>query len=572
MWTSTGSFNQNESESTTPIVEEAIPIQLSQINAQRAQLTALEGKLLEKGLQSYNPDILMKAQTYWTQIMEREKSDMKSVYIDPRDFADSQGYKEKQYAVSFDLLRRMSRVPLIRSIIGTRQAQVSAFSRPQQDRFETGFIIQKKRDYYEAEQKELSSQDKKIIKQITDFVLKGGSASNAWHGDSFDDFLKKIVDDSLSLDQATFEVARNQAGEPTEYRAVDGATIRIASTIDDEEEESDGDAKFGYLPSHVQLIEGTVHHEYYPWELCFGTRNTTTDIYRNGYGRSELEDLVEIVTYMLNADTYNGKFFTQGSNPKGILKISGNVNTNRIQEFRQQWQSMIAGVGNAWKIPVIQSDEMDFVDMQKNNTDMQFSTWQEYLLKIACSMYKISPEELGFSVGSAGGGGSMFESGTEARLMYSRDKGLIPLLKAIEFWITKYLVEPIDEAYEFRFAGYDTDGKEKELELDLKLVNSFVGYKEMRKKWNYKEELEEGDFPLNSAWIQRTGALEMQQQQQESTEAAQQDEGEEGDDFSWDNMGDEGEESGSEDVWESLDKGHSANPMMNDLIEFWNEL
>ena len=200
---------------------------------------------------------------------------------------------------------------------------------------------------------------------------------------------------------------------------------------------------------------------------------------------------------------------------------------------------------------------------------MQFSTWQEYLLKIACSIYKISPEELGFPVSSGGGGGGLFESGTEARLMYSKDKGLIPLLKSIEFWINKYLVEPLDDEFEFAFVGYNQDSKKDELEQDLKLVGSFVGWKEMRKKWNYAEELEEGDFPLNSAWIQRTGALEMQQQSQENDQAV---DGYE--DNTWNSLdaGTDDSNGETDDIWASLDKGISANPMTNDLIEFWNNL
>ena len=561
----TGDDNKKESASIT---DADIPSQLEFINQQRHKLQMQEGQLLEKGLGSVDPDVLIKANQHWKDIQERQDSNFKSTIIDPLGMNDGLGFKHKKTTLTNNTLRRMAKAPMIRSIIGTRQTQVGAFSRPQANRFQPGFMIRKKRDYYSEEDAELTSADKKERKRLTDFLLKGGDNRHKWHGDNFEMFLKKIVDDSLTLDAGTFEVIRNNFGEPVKYLATDGATMAVAASFDDENYKGvPKTKKFGYLPSYVQLIDGEVNAEYYPWELCYGVRNIGTDIFRNGYGRSELEDMIEIITYMLSADTYNGKFFTQGSNPKGIIKISGNVNTNRLAEFRQQWMSMVAGVGNAHKIPVLESDKMEWIDLQQKNTDMEFGKWQEYLLKVACSIYKISPDEIGFDVGSAGGGGSMFESGTEAKLKFSKDKGLIPLLKQIEYWINHWIIEPLNEDFEFTFVGYDADTKEKEIEMDLKLVESFVGHKEMRKKWGFNEEFEEGDFPLSNAWIQRMGQVEMAEMGDQGFEDGE-------DPSDWDNLDTEDDYDLDEDMQKSLKSimlGESDNPMTNELIELWNE-
>lgn len=50
-----------------------------------------------------------------------------------------------------------------------------------------------------------------------------------------------------------------------------------------------------------QIIRHPVSDEYvvfYPWELGYGVRNKTTNVLRNGYGCSELETLIEIVTWI----------------------------------------------------------------------------------------------------------------------------------------------------------------------------------------------------------------------------------------------------------------------------------
>lgn len=537
--------------------ELSIPSQLEAIAQSRGLLAAKEGALLEKGLSSMNPDVLIKATNYWNDVQQRESSGAKSIIIDPNDFNQSLGYKHKANSLSFQMLRRMSHTPIIRAIITTRQAQVSAFASPQSSRFDTGFVVRKKKLYYDQSIQEPTPKEQEEARRITEFLINCGDNRRKWHADNFDSFLKKLVEDSLSMDQGTFEVVRNNKGIPIEFLATDGATIRIADSYDDDEYQGqDKEEIFGYLPSYVQVIDGEPRVEYYPWELCLGIRNDSSDIMRNGYGRSELEDLVNIVTWMLFGDAYNGKFFSQGAAPRGLIKVAGNINQSRLQEFKQQWMAMVSGVQNAWKVPIIESDKMEFIDLQKNNTDMQFGLWQEYLIKVACAIYKMAPEEAGFSLGNAAGNSPTFESNNEARLKYSRDKGLKPLLKSIQFWINKYVVEPLNEDFEFVFVGMDVESKEKELELDIKMSESFGGYKEARVKWGLPKELEKGDFPLNQVYMSMMNTMAMQDQGNESTDFVDQ----------------QGEDAEYEDTWDNLDKGElSDNPLQNDLMSWWKE-
>lgn len=547
-------------QKSSVIVEEGIPARLEAINKERTKLLAEEGILLEKGLQSEHPEVLIKANEYWADVQNRQSSGIKSTIVDPYEINDSVGYKQKSFNLSYQLLRRMAQTPLIRAVITTRQAQISAFSSPQSDRFETGFVVRKKREYYTTEEPKLSGADKKEIKRITDFLLNCGDDTNQWHGDNFDKFLKKLTEDALVLDQGTFEVVRNYRGIPVEFLATDGGTFRIASSYDDDSYvEKDKIKKFGYLPSYVQVLDGRVLNEYYPWELCFGVRNDCTDIRRNGYGRSELEDLIDIVTYMLFGDAYNGKFFSQGASPKGLIKVSGNVNSNRIQEFRQQWMSMVAGVMNAWKVPIIESEKMEWIDLQKSNTDMQFANWQEYLIKVVCAVYKIAPEEIGFASGSGTNKGGMFEgSNTESRLKYSQDKGLRPLLKSIQFWINKYIVQPLNPEFEFIFAGIDSDSRSAELDLDIKMVQNFGGWMEARRKWGLPDEFDKNDFPLNQIYFQKMQQDAMQVQQDQNTQEVNDQ---------------EAAMNNTSEVWDNLDKAElSDNPFMNDLNSMWKHL
>jgi len=471
---------------------------------ERRKIDIQEQLHLKKWLESNDPDLLIKAQLHLEDVEKRKTSGIKTLIFDPEERNQGDGYLRKAKALTFGTLRAMSKTPIISAIIKTRVEQVSEFTTPQTDRFQPGFVIRPKvRTFFrDVDKEEPNEKLQARIDKAVEFVLNCGENSNSWHGDTFDKFTRKLIPDSLALDQATFEVVRNRRGQPVEMMAVDAATMRIADSYEDDEyanQNRDRKKINGYYPSFVQILDGVIRNEYYPWELCFGIRNHNTSIYNNAYGSSELEELMNIVTWMLNSDTYNGKFFSQGSAPKGIIKVSGNVNTARLNEFRQTWQATTATVMNAHKIPVIEAENFEFIDTQQKNRDMEFSQWQEYLIKIACAMYKIDPSEV-FDLQYTNTN-SFSGANKEENVQYSKDKGLKPLLKAYQGWINKYIINPMDPDLELVFLGLDAESEAKELELDIKRAASFMGFKEVRSKHELGD-LAEDDMILNPVFMQ----------------------------------------------------------------------
>lgn len=471
-------------------------------NEQKIQRLQIEQQLMwEQAARSNDPNLIIKAMNAWQDVQKREESKAKSFMFDPNNLASMGGYKDRVVSLSYDTLRRMGKAPVINSIVSTRIEQIASFSQYQPDKYSTGFVIRKKHRYYDEDKQKMSRSEKKIASELTDFIINGGALNTAWHGDSFDDFLRKITKDAFELDQATFEVVRDRKGRPVEYFATDGATYRLADSVDDDTKKDIKEEVNGYYPTHVQVINSRVSAEFYPWELCFGIRNPQTVLRNHGYGHSELETLIDVVTWMLYSDSYNGKFFSQGSAPKGIIKVQGNVNPQRLSEFRQQWQAMVSGVMNAWKVPVMQSDQMEWIDLQKNNRDMEFARWQEYLIKISCAIYKIDPSEIGFPMQGSSDSQPMFEANNEAKLKYSKDKGLKPTLRFIESKINKFLINPLNPDFEFAFVGIDSNTEEKEVELALKEMK-YKGLKEVRKSRGLPDQIDEDDAILDPTWIQ----------------------------------------------------------------------
>lgn len=493
--------------------------QLDAIDLANAKLRVKKMRTIEKAIHSDSPDDILRAQRALSNIQARDEQTIgpKAYFIDPLEFNSNLGYKDKSFSLTYTTLKRMSKTPIINSIIKTRKNQVADFAEPQENKYQTGFVIRKK-PKGGTEQK-MDNKDKKIAFAITDFLLKGGNVGE-WEHDDFDTFIRKIVEDSLTYDQMTFEIMRNRRGQVESFIATDAATFRMANSYFAKnydtayfkkdkglwgiDKEDYGPKIKGYYPAYVQVYQNIKVGEFYPWELCFGVRNPSTSIFANGYGCSELEELINVVTSMLWGDEYNRRFFSQGSAPKGMLRVKGTVNEAALQQFKQQWQSMITGVMQAWKTPVVNQD-VEWIDLQKNNRDMEYTAWMEYLIKIACAIYNIDPVEIGWDISRSSGGGGLFEGSQEQRLQHSKDKGLYPLLKFLQRKINKYIIEQIHPDFELVFMGLNGMTIEQELEMDIKKVQRFATINEIREKYEMKP-LDDGDIIESTVYMQARNA------------------------------------------------------------------
>lgn len=469
------------------------------IEEKRILLVAEELEVIRKSMTGGTPLDMLHAANAMKKMDQKSGSGRQTYTFDSNSGTIGNGYKESPTQITDNFLRAMARTPLIRSVIDTRQNQLSNFSRPTMDVNMPGWTIRKKVGLFDkaiSDVGELTNQEKAEISGLVKFILNCGITDE--YGDkninkharfirpTFESFLRETVRDSLTMDNLAFECISNKRGDLHGFVSVDGATVRFA----DESKyfDSDGNIKkeyemYGQHPMYVQIYNQAPVAQFYSWEMCLGIRNKSTDISLNGYGVSELEDLVKTVTWMLNADSYNGKFFSQGAAPKGILKVVGNVNQDRLNEFRMYWRQMVAGVDNAWRTPVLESDKVEWIDLQKTNQDMQFAAWIEYLVRIICAVFKIDPTEIGFTFSNGGNGvGGDVRMSHKQRTDYSQDKGLVPIMRFYEEIINRWIVMRLTDKYEFAWTGISVDDEAASLDLDVKKVSNYMTIDEIREK------------------------------------------------------------------------------------------
>ena len=487
---------------------------------QKAAPMAFQSKL-QSALGSNDTEELLKANLYLGEI-NKTSPHIQSVFFDPNDLAgNGKGFKDSKGVLSFSTLRRMGDIYIIRAIVNTRIEQVQNFLHFSEDEQKEGYTIRRKKSLFKEEKEdELSNEDKRKIENIVKFLENGGRNEKWDNLDSFQEFVRKITFDSLTLDQLAFEVVRSRDWELKKFRAIDASLIRFLDAVDPRQREAFEGYRFkGYLPRYCMVWDDMIIRNpmtkepilYYPWELGFGIRNKTSNIRKNGYGTSELETLVEIITWILWGMSYNGLFFKQGSQPKGFINVkNANISPSTLNEFRQAWMQTMRGVENSHRVPVINGIDLEWIDLQKGNRDMEFNDWLKFLVIMSCSVYRIDPTELGFQFKDQA---QIFgQDGQKARLQHSREKGLKPILIFLENVITKYIVSELDEDFEFSFTGIEVEDEEAQVKLDAeKLEKGMVAMQDIFQKYSGRPLDPENDIIINQVY-QTAKQAEQQQQ------------------------------------------------------------
>lgn len=475
----------------------------------------------------------------WKQIPNAEaKRSPKTWFYDPLTLQYSLGYKDRRFNLTYGILKRtVSELGLLSAIINTRIGQVTAFAQPYRLTRSLGYVIKHKDSEHKTTTSELA-----FIKELESFIQNCGRIEpnpySRTKRDDFDDFLKKIVRDSLTYDQMTAEIVPDRLGVPYEFYAVDASTIRLASDDRYVGINSSFHERVGFVPSvptrfgnlydgrhyghdlvtaegrpieYVQVINGQIENVYDAYELAFGVRNPRTDIYIQGYGYGEVEQIITIITSHLYAEQYNKNFFSQGSSPKGMLNLKGdNWTQDTLEDFQRQWAAQAAGVENSWKTPILQSEGIEWIDLNKTNQEMEFGKWIEYLIKITCGVYMIDPAEVNFDMHGGVQQTPLFESSQEWKLKASRDKGLKPLLKFLAKFINRNIIDRIDDHFMLEFVGLDELSENEKHEMLTEQISAYLTLNEARRKLDLPD-LEYGDVPMNPVYFQAMEAINNQQ-------------------------------------------------------------
>ncbi|WP_293371540.1 phage portal protein [Nevskia sp.] len=436
---------------------------------------------------------------------------MKSVYLDDLQVTVLGDYYEKPGAIQFEAMRSMvEQVPILNAIIMTRIRQVQRFCSPLEQRDGPGFQIR----HVDLKHK-VTPEETQQMQMLSRFFTNCGwefnpRARKRLRRDNFLQFMSKHVRDSLIMDSAPIETEykRDRRRGIDGFYAVDGSTIRLCT-----ESGYQGDDNVYAL----QVVQGRVRTAYTYDDLIYEPRNPRTEVAMAGYGLSETELLVRVVTGLLNAMTLNIKGFSENAIPRGILHLVGDFTQEDLDAFRRYWNGMVRGVNNAWALPVMAASDPDskasFEKIDAGFNEMYFSKWMTFLTSIACAVYQMAPDEINFESFTNGSSSLGGEDKVE-KIAASKDKGLRPLLSTLEAEMSDFICSDFSSNFVFRWSGLDEDDADQNHEL-RKLLGTFDELRAEEGREPIGGEL--GQAPVNPALLSTWQAMrqeKLQQQQQ----------------------------------------------------------
>ncbi len=423
---------------------------------------------------------------------------MQSVQIDEQNLSLVGEYWERPGALNFDALRAMvEQTPVLSSVVMTRVRQVQRFCQVADSGVDKpGFQIS-----HVDHQHQLTPDERAQQQQLNRFISNCGwefkpRRRKALRRDGFHQFMAKAVRDSLSMDSVGIELEwkRDRSLGIDGFYAVDGSTLRLCT-----ERGYRGDDEIFAL----QVVQGRVSTAYSFEDLIYEARNPRTDVRAAGYGLSETELLIRVVTGFLNAMTLNIKGFDSNAIPRGMLHLSGHYTQADMDAFKRYWNSMVRGVNNAWSLPVMVSKDQEskasFESFGNEFNEMYFSKWMTFLTSIICAIFGMSPAEINFDSFTAGSTSALAGSDTAEKLAASKDSGLRPLLSYFEGLLTDYVISDFGENFVFRWTGLDPEDADKKHEI-RKLV---LTVDEVRAEEGYEAHPDPtlGSAPMNPALI-----------------------------------------------------------------------
>lgn len=424
--------------------------------------------------------------------------DVANAYL--MDNGDTQA--ESNRGLDYEQLRAMSRVDFIAAIIQTRVNQVAEFARPSRTGEDIGFRIQLK-----DQDATPTDAQRDLINKVYDFMLTCGDPRLDFEA-TFEAFLRMLVRDSITFDQACFEVVRTRGGGIAGFQIVDAATIRRSKMSGKEREDGRRDPEGVH---YVQVVKHKVTAEWNAKDFCFGIRRPRSDIRYKGYGYPELEEAIPTLTSLLNAEVFNASNFTNGISVSGIVAVKTKMNPQLFRAFRREFYAMLSGSHNAKKTPLIQLDpdgneDLKALNLGSSNREMEFQEWINYNLKKLSALFQIDPQEIGFNFGQVGVRSSLNQQDPMSKVVMSKERGLRPLLRAVESWLNKYIINEIDPSLELVFTGLDVVPIEAQLKLSTSKVKAFMTVDEIRASYDL-DPLPNGagEVILDGSYIQNKG-------------------------------------------------------------------
>jgi hypothetical protein len=391
----------------------------------------------------------------------------------------ARGIREKILKIDYNVLRNVvDRVPLINSIINTRVDQICGYasyvSEEEAREGAEGFRIVAARNA-----KEKFDQNK--ADQLGDFFEQTGFVYSDEREDDLSDYIQMFIRETLTVDQVATELQYNLAGEVCAFWILDASTIK--RTTPDYKKKN---------VSFIQELEQKIVAEYNYNNLIFDYKNKRADIRFRGYGYSNVEMCIDLITTILFGYAHIRDQFVRDKIPKGFISVMGDIDQPGINAIQNYWYQAMSGAGGQWSIPILPSGKdgvgIDFKTIQSSNRDMEYHRMMMFLSSMIAAVFSIDLAELGIKADDST---SLIGESSQPRIEASMDRGKKSAMLFLQQHLNKIL-RKVSVDYKIVLTAFDTDDASKRAEIKSKMVATDTTVNELRKK--------EGKDPLPDSY------------------------------------------------------------------------
>lgn len=291
--------------------------------------------------------------------------------------------------------------------------------------------------------------DKKVLEEF--FKNLGG------RGIGYNRFINKFVEDLMVLDAVAIEKQRARNQSLYNLIPIDAATIRLR--VDES-----GATPEPPETAYVQLIRGEVTAEWNDDEMIYEMMNPRND---TPYGLAPLESLMIIVNSSLKAGMYNLGYLTDGNVPEGMYSLPDTWQPQQIKDFQEYFDAIMAGDETATSRLKFMP-EGNYTPTKKRD-EMAFAEFNDWLMKVTCAMFEVTPIEIGFNPKTGLGGVGYSEQQGEI----AENKGILPLANLIKRVFTDVIQKELGfEHLAFDFPGLQQKDEKATAEKNEILIRS----------------------------------------------------------------------------------------------------
>lgn len=235
--------------------------------------------------------------------------------------------------------------------------------------------------------------------------------------EGFQQFVEQVAEDLLVLDAGVVEIERTLRGEVRYLHAADGARVLVSTLWDGDPDE----ARYWWMRGMTDLVPMKNR------DLLYIMTNPRTN---SKVGLSMFETLKLTIDWELRGSSYNANQVTTAT-PDGVLNLGEGAKPEQIAAFRSLWGAEVAGRGAMGIIGGTKAP--NFIPFRQGNREMQFIEWQNYLLKKACMVAGVSPQDIGFAQ-------DINRSEGQVQQDISETKGLRPFMSTVQNYLTSRIV------------------------------------------------------------------------------------------------------------------------------------